>query len=96
MDGSAKLRFDPIPQSETLTFAEFRDRYDSLAWCEANPDHPIAYMRALNDHHNRLVDKIKTMRPMLLLRKGKNRIAIVPSGSDAASTATREQILADF
>ena len=77
------------------TFDEFRKRYESLDWCEANGNHPIAYLRAMNDQHNRLLDKIKTMRPMLLIRKGK-RIAIVPSGSDEASKATREQILSEF
>ena len=81
--------------SLNVTFDEFRKRYESLDWCEANANHPIAYLRAMNDQHNRLLDKVKTMRPMLLIRKGK-RIAIVPSGSDEASKATREQILSEF
>ena len=95
MDGAANLSFEPIEVAESITFDEFRKRYESLDWCEANANHPIAYLRAMNDQHNRLLDKIKTMRPMLLIRKGK-RFAIVPSGSDAASTAQREQILAEF
>ena len=95
MDGAQKMRFEPIPQAEDITFDEFRKRYESQDWCEANPNHPISYLRAAHEHHNRLVDKIKTLKPMMLLRKGK-RIAIVPTGSDAASTATREQILAEF
>ena len=95
MDGAAKLHFEPIEGAESITFDEFRKRYESLQWCEANPNHPIAYLRAMNDQHNRMLDKIKTMRPMLLVRKGK-RIAIVPSGSDPVSTARREQILAEF
>lgn len=95
MDGAIKMRFEPIPEAEELTFAEFRQRYESQAWCEENPNHPISYMRAAAEHHRRLVDKIKTLKPMMLIRKGK-RIAIVPSGSDAASTATREEILAIF
>jgi len=95
MDGALKMRFEPIPEAEEITFGEFKKRYESQEWCEANPNHPIAYMRAADEHHRRLVDKIKTLKPMLLIRKGK-RIAIVPSGSDAASTATREEILAVF
>jgi hypothetical protein len=95
MDGAAKLHFEPIEGAESITFDEFRKRYESLPWCEANANHPIAYLRAMNDQHNRMLDKVKTMRPMLLIRKGK-RIAIVPSGSDEASKATREQILSDF
>ena len=95
MDGANKISFDPIPQAEQISIAEFRRRFDSQEWCESNADHPIAYMRAMSEHLNRLLDKIKTMRPMLLIRKGK-RFAIVPSGSDAASKARRELILAEF
>ena len=95
MDGARQVEFQPIPAAEKITFGEFRQRYESQQWCEENPDHPIAYMRALNEHHGRLVDKIKTLKPMILIRKGK-RMAIVPSGSDAASTALREDILAKF
>jgi hypothetical protein len=95
MDGAAKMTFEPIDGSEEITFDEFRRRFESLDWCEANPNHPISYLRAMSDHHSRLLDRIKSNRPMLLKRKGK-RVAIVPSGSDAASTATREQILAEF
>lgn len=95
MDGAAKIRFEPIECAESITFDEFRRRYESLQWCEANANHPIAYLRAMNDQHSRMLDKIRAMRPMLLIRKGK-RIAIVPSGSDEASKATREQILSEF
>jgi hypothetical protein len=95
MDGAHRIEFDPISEAEQINMAEFRRRFESRAWCEDNPNHPIAYMRAMTEHYNRLIDKIKTMRPMILIRKGK-RVAIVPSGSDAASVATREQILAEF
>lgn len=95
MDGAQKVEFETAEGKEFIVFEEFRKRYDSQEWCEANPNHPISYLRAGCDHHNHLIDKIKTLRPMLLIRKGK-RIAIVPSGSDAASTATREEILAVF
>lgn len=95
MDGAEKIVFEPIAAAETITFEDFRKRYDSQEWCEANPNHPISYMRAASEHHRRLVDKIKTLKPMLLIRKGK-RVAIVPSGSDAASTTTRDKILSSF
>lgn len=95
MDGDKPIRFEPIPAAEDISFETFRKRYEDLAWCEANPNHPIAYLRAYAEHHNRMVDKIKTLKPMMLIRKGQ-RIAIVPSGSEAASVATREEILAVF
>ena len=92
---AAKIHFEPIQCAESITFDEFRKRYESLQWCEANANHPIAYLRAMNDQHSRMLDKIRTMRPMLLVRKGK-RIAIAASGSDEASKTTREQIISEF
>lgn len=95
MDGQKTMTFSPIAKEENITFIEFQKRFDSQEWCEENPNHPISYMRAMSDHHSRLIDKIKTMRPMLLIRKGK-RSAIVPSGSDEASRTLREKILSIF
>jgi hypothetical protein len=95
MDGAKKVKFAPIAKEEELTFTELQKRFDSQEWCEENSDHPIAYMRAMSDCYNRLVDKIKTMRPMLLIRRG-NRLAIVPSGNDPESKAKREKILSYF
>jgi hypothetical protein len=95
MDGSQKMKFSPIEKEEEIGFMEFQKRFDSQEWCEANPDHPIAYMRAMSDTYNRLVDKIKTMRPMLLIRRG-SRLAVVPSGNDPESVARREKILSYF
>jgi hypothetical protein len=95
MNGAQKMKFSPIEKEEEIGFSEFQKRFDSQEWCEANPDHPIAYMRAMSDTYNRLVDKIKTMRPMLLIRRGK-RLAVVPSGNDPESVAKREKILSFF
>ena len=95
MDGAKKIKFTPIAKEEQITFSEFQKRFDSQEWCEENSDHPIAYMRTMSDVHNRLVDKIKTMRPMLLIRRG-NRQAIVPSGNDPESKAQRNKILSYF
>ena len=95
MDGGKKIKFTPIAKEEEINFVEFQKRFNSQEWCEANPDHPISYMRAAFDSHHGLVDKIKTMRPMLLIRKGK-RLAIVPSGNDPESKAQREKILSIF
>lgn len=95
MDGARKMEFEPITEAEAIDMAEFRRRFESQEWCEENANHPIAYMRAMTEHYNRLLDKIKTMRPMLLIRKGK-RFAIVPSGSSEADKAIRDQILSRF
>lgn len=92
MNGEKKLRFDPIKEGEEIDFGEFRRRFESREWCEANENHPIAYLRAMSEHLSRLTDHVKTMRPMLLVRRG-TRFAIVPSGSDPKETAEREKIL---
>lgn len=95
MNAAKTVRFVPIPKVEEITFSEFKRRFLSQEWCEANPDHPISYMRGIIENKGGLVDKIKTLMPMLLLRKGK-RVAIVPSGSDQASKTLREKILSIF
>jgi hypothetical protein len=95
MNAAKTVRFVPIPKEEEITFSEFKRRFLSQDWCEANPDHPISYMRGIIENKGGLVDKIKTLMPMLLLRKGK-RVAIVPSGNDDASKTLREKILSIF
>jgi hypothetical protein len=95
MNAAKTVRFVPIPKEEEITFTEFKRRFLSQDWCEANPDHPISYMRGIIENKGGLVDKIKTLMPMLLLRKGK-RVAIVPSGNDDASKTLREKILSIF
>jgi hypothetical protein len=95
MNAAKTVRFVPIPKEEEITFTEFKRRFLSQEWCEANPDHPISYMRGIIENKGGLVDKIKTLMPMLLLRKGK-RVAIVPSGNDEASKTLREKILSIF
>ena len=95
MNAAKTVRFVPIPKEEEITFTEFKRRFLSQDWCEANPDHPISYMRGIIENKGGLVDKIKTLMPMLLLRKGK-RVAIVPSGNDEASKTLREKILSIF
>jgi hypothetical protein len=95
MNAAKTVRFVPIPKEEEITFTDFKRRFLSQEWCEANPDHPISYMRGIIENKGGLVDKIKTLMPMLLLRKGK-RVAIVPSGNDEASKTLREKILSIF
>lgn len=87
MDGDTKLSFRPDFEAEDITFEEFKERFENLEWCEANADHPISYLRAYSDMMNRLRDKIRTMKPMLLVRKGR-RTALIPA--DASPEKKRE------
>jgi hypothetical protein len=95
MDGGKKIKFTPIAKEEEITIMEFRKRFLSREWCEANPNHPISYMSGFDENKRGLVDKIKNMLPMYLLRKG-NRTAVVPSGNDPESKSIREKILSIF
>ena len=45
--------------------------------------------------HSAMVDKIKTMEPMMVIRKN-GRTAIVPSGDSPEDTEARNEILARF
>lgn len=89
MDGGAEMHFSPEFLEERITFNEFKRRFLSLDWALANPNHPIAYMRGMSEMMNRLRDKISTMKPLALIRRGKS-FALVPAGSDAAR---REKLL---
>lgn len=74
---------------EEVSFVEFRKRYESMDWCKANPNSPIAYLRFVFDNYERLRDKLRDMKPLALIKRG-NRIALIPADADAA---TREKIL---
>jgi len=78
MDGEKSMHFAPNFPEESIGFDEFRARFQSREWCEANPDHPIAFMRAFSDAMNRLRDRVKEMKPMLMVRKGR-RTALIPA-----------------
>lgn len=89
MDGEPSIEFRPDFKAETIGFEEFKDRFEDLEWCMANPDHPISYLRAYSDMMNRLRDKVRTMKPMLLVRKGR-RSALIPAD---ATPERKEEIL---
>lgn len=86
MDGTHKAHFAPNFAEEHITFGEFRKRFESLEWCEANPFHPIAYLRSYSDKLNRLRDRVVQMKPLVLIRKG-GRTALIPADCPAARKA---------
>ena len=53
-------------------FAKFHDE----AWCKANGDHPIAYLRHQHDNAAKFRDHFKKHKPMILLRKGQRTLKI--------------------
>ena len=81
VDGGGELVFRPGFPEERIDFAEFRRRFEDEAWCAANPDHPIAYLRAFADAHAELRDQLRGRKPAFLLRKGK-RFAVIPQDAD--------------
>lgn len=78
MDGDVKAIFEPIAEREELTFLEFRKRFDDLDWCLANPNHPIAYLRAFADNERRLLEFVKKQKPSILIERG-NRTVVLPA-----------------
>jgi hypothetical protein len=89
MDADKLMEFLPEFEAESINFGEFARRFLSAEWCEANPHHPISYMRAYSEQLNRLRDKLRTMKPMVLIRRG-NKHVLIPADADAAR---REKIL---
>lgn len=76
-DGNKGLKFTPDFDEETITVSEFRKRFESLEWCEANPTHPITYLRAYRDKMGGLQDFLRGTAPAARIRKGR-RIGIIP------------------
>ena len=77
---------------ERIDFEEFRKRWLSVEWCQANADHPISFMRAFRDNITRLKDWIKTQKPSVLIRRGKRVAVIHPDLPEAR----KNQILAEL
>lgn len=81
MDGGSEMTFRPNFPAETIDFAEFRKRFEDDAWCRANPDHPIAYLRAFADTLGDIREQLRGRKPAFLIRKGK-RFAVIPQDAE--------------
>jgi len=81
VDGGSELAFRPNFPAETIDFAEFRKRFEDDAWCRANPDHPIAYLRAFADTFTDIREQLRGRKPAFLIRKGK-RFAVIPQDAE--------------
>ncbi len=86
LDGASKATFRPQFAEATFDLAEFRQHFESLEWCLANPDHPIAYLRAFSDALTSLRNELRAQKPLLLVRRGK-RFALIPQDADPAKKA---------
>ena len=83
------VEFLPEFEPERISTAEFVRRFRDTQWRTDNPHHPIAYMAWMHETNQRLRDKIKHNKALLMVRRG-NKIAFIPQGCDAA---TRDKIL---
>lgn len=79
IDGASRGKFRQGATSEDIEFPEFRRRYESEEWCLANPDHPIAFLRWAFRAHGLLRDRIRSLKPAALVRRG-NRQVTIPDG----------------
>jgi len=85
-----EVEFLPEFEPERISTTEFVHRFRDTQWRIDNPHHPIAYMAWMHETNQRLRDKIKLNKALLMVRRG-NKIAFIPQGCDAA---TRDKILA--
>jgi hypothetical protein len=63
---------------ERLPLEAFLAKFRDLEWCQANPSHPIAYLRHQHENLSKFRDHFRKHRPMILLRKGKRTLKIRP------------------
>lgn len=85
-----EIEFLPAFEPERISTAEFVRRWKDPQWRIDNPHHPIAHMVWQHETENRLREKIRENKPLIMIRRGR-RIAFIPQGCDAAK---REKILA--
>ena len=85
-----EVEFRPEFQAEKISTAEFVRRFRDPQWRTNNPHHPIAYMAWMQETNQRLREKIRENKALLMVRRG-NKIAFIPQGCEAA---TRDKILA--
>lgn len=71
-----------VAKEEEINFDTFRSRYTNMEWVEANPDHPISYLRVGHRAHGQMLKKIKTLPQHSIIRKGKRIGAIPTNASD--------------
>lgn len=64
-NGSRKATFRPAFEQETISLQEFERRFSDLEWCEANPDHPVSYMRIFLEKLKDGLAKISSLEPAL-------------------------------
>ena len=91
-DDRSAVVFRPNFREETLSMEELRRRFEDLAWCGQNPDHPIAYMRVLFEKLTLLRTNLRAMKPLLKIRQGRST-ALIPAD---ASPEEKARILAEL
>jgi hypothetical protein len=82
-------KFTPIKEEEEIDASEFARRFLSKEWCEANADHPIAYLRFYMETYQNLRNAIRERKPSALIRRG-GRFAVI---SPDATEKEREKML---
>jgi len=92
MNGDKLLSFEPSFESEKIDFAEFRRRFESLEWCEANPHHPISFLRAYRVKMAALNSQLRNMKPAARVKRGK-KTALIPHDT---TPERRAMILAEL
>jgi hypothetical protein len=71
-------------EAEKISTQEFLRRWNDKAWCAANPDHPIVFMRYYQQTLAKLRDAIRDQTPTIKVTRG-GRAAYIPA------SATEEQ-----
>ena len=74
IDGATRGSFRS--PDEGIEFPEFRRRFESEEWCLANPDHPISFLRWAFRAHSQLRDRIRTLKPAALIRRGNRQVTL--------------------
>jgi len=63
--------------------------WQNAIWLEANPNHPLTFIKRAFDNHTRMVSHIKTSVPLAMVRRGK-KVALIPMN---ASPTEKKRLL---
>lgn len=93
IDDSRPVEFDLCDgKKEKINFDQFRKRWMSEEWVQANLNHPIAYLKMYRENEKKIRDWLKRQKPAVLIQRN-NKTAIIPADCPEAKKA---KILAEL
>lgn len=86
-----QIEFKPFA-GETISQQDFLKRWSDHEWIKANPDHPIAFMKAYQIQISWLRDQVRATEPSFEIKGSRGTAYINPSDSDEVKNRLIKEI----